>query len=180
MRDFLLHNVSPFPADETANGHGNMQIRALRDGFVLHLLGRSDADAATVEKAIAAPIADLGGELRQLSPGQWFWVGNATLSQERVAEMSAALPSMLALTDQTHGRVRLVVSGPQVRSVLAKGTMIDLADDVFAIGQSAMTQIGHIGAMITRTGDAEFEIMVLRSFAESLWHEIHQMAAEFN
>ena len=58
--------------------------------------------------------------------------------------------------------------------------MIDLADDVFAIGQSAMTQIGHIGAMITRTGDAEFEIMVLRSFAESLWHEIHQMAAEFN
>lgn len=180
MRDFQLHNLSPFPTDETANGHGDIQIRPIREGFVLHLLASSDTDTATVAKTISGIAPDLATDLRQAAPGQWFWVGNVMLAQERVAEIIAALPPMLALTDQTHGRVRLRISGPQVRAVLAKGTMIDLADGAFAIGQSAMTQIGHIGAMITRTDDNGFDIMVLRSFAASLWHEIHQMAAEYN
>ena len=122
---------------------------------------------------------ELGGGLRSPSPHQWFWVGSCEVSEDRLAGILAKLPDGFAMSDQTHGRVRIAVSGAKVRDVLAKGTMIDLAPDVFAIGQSAMTQIGHIGAMITRSDDDCFEIMVLRSFAVSLWDELHHMAAEF-
>lgn len=182
MRDFLLNNVSPFPAKADANGHAAVHIAPIARGFVFHVLGKGNAkaDAAHLTKLISDIAPELGATFRSPSPGQWFWVGDCDVSQGRFAEISGQIPGEYAISDQTHGRVRIMISGPQVRDVLAKGAMIDLADGVFVVGASAMTQIGHIGAMITRTDDDCFEIMVLRSFAVSLWHELHQMAAEFN
>ncbi|MEQ9348587.1 MAG: sarcosine oxidase subunit gamma family protein [Thalassospira sp.] len=179
MRDFPLNNVSPFPAKRDANGHAAVHIAPIGAGFVFHVLGNAQADEASLKKLIHDIAPDVGGDLRSPSPGQWFWIGACEVSQDRQGEILAKLPGDFAISDQTHGRVRLSVSGGKVRDVLAKGTMIDLGPDVFAVGASAMTQIGHIGAMITRTDEDCFEIMVLRSFAVSLWDELHHMAAEF-
>ncbi|MDG4720176.1 MULTISPECIES: sarcosine oxidase subunit gamma [Thalassospira] len=180
MRDFLLNNVSPFPAKPDANGHAAVHIAPVSAGFVIHVLGNGAPDESGLTKVLGDIAPDLGGGLRSPSPGQWFWVGDCDISQGRFAEIAGHMPAEFALSDQTHGRVRIMLSGAKVRDVLIKGTMVDLADDVFAVGASAMTMIGHIGAMITRTDVECFEIMVLRSFAESLWHELDQMAAEFN
>ncbi|MBX2830008.1 MAG: hypothetical protein KTR23_02330 [Rhodospirillales bacterium] len=179
MRDFPLNIVSPFPAKPAANGHAAVHIAPIGDGFVFHVLGNAGATEGSLKKLINDIAPELGGALCSPSPHQWFWIGSCEVSQDRFAEILAKLPDGFAMTDQTHGRVRMAVSGVKVRDVLAKGTMIDLAPDVFAVGQSAMTQIGQIGAMITRTDDDCFEIMVLRSFAVSLWDELHHMAAEF-
>ena len=186
MRDFLLNNVSPFPAKPDANGHAAVHIAPVSAGFVIHVLGVGNAkgngtqDESGLAKVLGDIAPDLGGGLRSPSPGQWFWVGDCDISQSRFAEIAGQMPTEFALSDQTHGRVRIMLSGAKVRDVLIKGTMVDLADDVFTVGTAAMTMIGHIGAMITRTDTECFEIMVLRSFAESLWHELDQMAAEFN
>lgn len=180
MRDFPLANVSPFPASPDANGHKAIHISALVEGFVLQILGDGASNTAKLKSILSDVAPDLGAELRTMSPQQWFWVGYCNLSEARIAEVTSKLPAGYALSDQTHGHVRLMISGAHVRDVLAKGTMVDLSSDAFSIGQSAMTQIGHIGAMITRTEDDCFEITVLRSFAVSLWHELHQMAAEYN
>ncbi|OAZ12328.1 sarcosine oxidase subunit gamma [Thalassospira indica] len=180
MRDYLLENRSPFLDVAAADKGASIRLAPVTGGFVFHVLGDAKSDEAALKKALAKIAQELGADVRKSAPNQWFWVGDADVSSDQRAEIQSALSSQFALCDQTHGRVRMVLSGASSRTVLAKGTMVDLSADLFAIGQSAMTQIGHIGAMITRVEDDSFELIVLRSFAGSLWDELQHMATEFN
>jgi heterotetrameric sarcosine oxidase gamma subunit len=63
--------------------------------------------------------------------------------------------------------------------VLAKGTPVDLHDDEFAVGRSAVTQMAHVGVHLTRTGKDSFELSVFRGFAESFWEWLCEQAEEF-
>lgn len=140
---------------------GGARITALPEGGVLHLLGRA-----------GAPAPELEG-LRAAGPGQWFLVSGAPLD---VAALAARFPN-LAICDQGHGRARIAVEGPRAADMLAKGTAVDL--ERMALGASAQTLVGPIGAHLTRTGEQAFELLVLRGFADSLWHDLEAMAAEW-
>lgn len=156
LGDLLMHR----PALSGPVG-GGARVTALPEGWVLHLLGRVGA---------AAP--ELDG-LRVAGPGQWFLVSDAPVD---VAALAARFPD-LAICDQGHGRVRIAVEGPEAMAMLAKGTAVDL--ERMAVGASAQTLIGPIGVHLTRTGPRAFELMVLRGFADSLWHDLDGMAAEY-
>lgn len=179
MRDYPLENRSAFSPDVAAGAGAAINLAPVTGGFVIHVLGDANSDEAALKQVLAKVAPELGADVRKSAPNQWFWVGDADVSSDRLTEIQAGLPNQFALVDQTHGRVRMRLSGPSSRTVLAKGTMVDLSADLFAIGQSAMTQIGHIGAMITRIDDDCFELIVLRSFAGSLWDELRHMMAEF-
>lgn len=143
---------------------GGVAVAALPEGHVVLLLAKAGAPAPDVEG------------LRPAGPGQWFLVGDAPLTEAGRAALAARLPGV-ALSDQSHGRVRIAVSGPQAVAMLAKGTAVDL--ERMEIGQSATTLVGPLGVHLTRTGTAAFELMVLRSFAAALWHDLDVMAAEY-
>lgn len=179
MHEYPLENRFAFPSNDAAGAGASINLAPIRDGFVFHVLGDATSNEVDLKQAFAKIAPELGADLRSPSPHQWFWVGEVDVSDSRLAEIQAALPEQFVLADQTHGRLRMVLSGASSRSVLAKGTMVDLSPEMFAIGRSAMTQIGHIGAMITRTADDSFELIVLRSFASTLWDELQHMAAEF-
>ncbi|QPO10710.1 hypothetical protein IT893_13140 [Thalassospira sp. A40-3] len=179
MRDYPIEIRSAFPPHVATGAGASINLVPVTGGFVIHVLGDAKSDEAALSKAITKNAPDLGTDLRKSAPNQWLWVGDADVSSDRLTEIQAGLPSEFALADQTHGRLRMVLSGASSRIVLAKGTMVDLSPEMFAIGRSAMTQIGHIGAMITRTADDSFELIVLRSFASTLWDELQHMAAEF-
>jgi len=42
----------------------------------------------------------------------------------------------------------------------------------FPVGRAARTQVNHMNAVILRTGDYAFELMVFRSMARTAWHEV--------
>lgn len=149
--------------NRTALGPG-VTLAALPEGQVLLLLGRA-----------GAPEPNLAG-LRAAGPGQWFLVGDAPLPEPGMADLAARLPDV-AISDQSHGRVRIAVSGPQSLAMLAKGTAVDLAR--MPVGGATVTLIGPLGVHLTRTGETTFELMVLRSFAAALWHDLEAMAAEY-
>ena len=146
-----------------AGGNG-VTLRALPEGHVILLMTRAGAQAP-----------DLPG-LRPAGPGQWFMVGQAPLQAEDFAALVARLPDV-AVSDQSHGRVRIVVEGAKAPAMLAKGTAVDL--DAMAIGASTTTLVGQLGVHLTKTAAATYELMVLRSFAEALWHDLEAMAAEY-
>jgi len=148
-----------------------IRIEAVHGGHVLHVLAKDDAPPALGN---AAPLA-----LRRVAPGQWFIVGDKTLSHAETERLAASLKPQAEIVDQSHGRVRLRISGPNAAWVLSKGTAVDLAPTAFPIGASAMTLIGHIGAQITRVAEDSFELTVLRGFADSLWHDLDEMSREF-
>lgn len=118
----------------------------------------------------AAP--DLPG-LRAVAPGQWLLLDAAAAD---AGALAARLPGFAA-SEQGHGRLRLVVEGPAAAALLAMGTGVDL--EAMAIGASAATLFGPIGAHLTRTGPEAWEILVLRSFADSLRQDLEEMAREF-
>lgn len=152
-------------------------LAALPEGHVLQVLaGRGTGDLQDLIPRIGdgTPYA-----VRPYGPGQWFVVGDAALSAAEIFARTPLLDGRASISDQGHGRIRIGISGRAVETVLAKGTAVDLDRASFIVGQSAMTLIGHISALITRTGTESFELLVLRGFAESLWDELIQMSIEF-
>jgi len=156
---------------------GGIVLEALPEGHVLQILasgGTGDLSAIVVSVSDGSAHA-----VRAVGPGQWFVVGDAAFAHSDIADKQALLSGPASIADQSHGRVRIGISGAAVEAVLAKGTAVDLYLSQFPVGRSAMTLIGHISALITRTGDTRFEILVLRGFAESLWDELIEMGLEF-
>ena len=136
---------------------------------MLQILGPITREA--LEQCLsAAGLED--ASLRAAGYRQWFTVGDRQISSETVRGISDALPAGTFLSDQSHGRVRLRLSGPRAAERLAKGTAVDLHPDMFPQGQSAITLFNHISVLLTRTGQEAFELAVLRSFAESLHEEL--------
>jgi heterotetrameric sarcosine oxidase gamma subunit len=77
-----------------------------------------------------------------------------------------------AVTDQSDGWAVLAVSGTGAVEVLARLVPLDLRLAVFPVGRVARTGLNHMNAVILRTGDYAFEIMVFRSMARTAWHEL--------
>ncbi|RWL98346.1 MAG: sarcosine oxidase subunit gamma [Mesorhizobium sp.] len=88
-----------------------------------------------------------------------------------------------SLSDQSHARALISVSGDKARAMLAKLSSIDLHSDVFGIGAAAATSMDHTSVTLWRGGDrkgqAVFNLLVFATFAESLWHTILDSAAEY-
>ena len=163
MRDIDLIR-RPAIAGTAPLASDRIRLTPLPEGTVLQIFGPA-AGAAS----LAAATAGSGLSLRGNGPGQWYLIGESQAS-------AATLPDGFSAVDQSHGRVRIAVEGSAVEQVLAKGTGIDLSQ--FEVGQAATTLVGHVSAHITRTSVDRFELMPLRSFAESLWHDLAIMAAE--
>ncbi|MEM8537805.1 MAG: sarcosine oxidase subunit gamma family protein, partial [Pseudomonadota bacterium] len=78
----------------------------------------------------------------------------------------------VAVTDQSDAWAVVQISGHAVEKVLARLVPIDLRAGVFPAAQVARTMLGHLSVAIMRTGETEFEIMVMRSMAKTLVHDL--------
>lgn len=113
-------------------------------------------------------------------PDQWLLVAR---QRSGFSELLASLSADAAVSDQSHARAALRVSGARIREVLAKGSMVDLHASVSPVRMTALTSFGHMGVQLWRTEDgpdgATFEILVARSMAGSFWSWFAASAAEF-
>lgn len=100
----------------------------------------------------------------------WFGPGQALLLGATV-ELEAAM-----IVDQSDGWAVARVDGPDARDVLARLTPLDTRASVFAEGQTARTLIGHMTGQITPVGPDAFELMVFRSMAGTLVHDLTRAA----
>ena len=152
-----------------------IKLSPLPEGMIVHVLASPDVSD------MEARLRGLDkGDVRVVSPGQWFIVGEQPLSGVDMKTLLTALEPQAAGVDQSQGRVRIRIEGKMTERVLAKGTAVNLSLATFPVGRSAATLIGHIAAHITRIDISAFEIIVLRGFAESLWDDLVRMSLEFN
>lgn len=143
-------------------------------GTVLQLLSRPGT-LTEAELTEAAP-ALRDAALRFAAPGQWFAVFNRPLTRAGIDDLAAQLTGLkVDILDQTSGRVRIRLAGSGVRAALAMRAALDTDPSVFPAGSSAMTLWGHIGVSVSCLGEDAFELMVLRSYAQSLWDDIAHM-----
>ena len=99
----------------------------------------------------------------------WFGRGMALLCGP---EPDAKLASYAAVTDQSDAWTVVSVSGADTVEVLARMIPIDLRAATFKRGHTARTMIQHMTGSITRVGPDRFLIMVFRSMADTLMHDL--------
>lgn len=139
---------------------------------ILTVIARAGQGAATVA-------ALKGCDAQWSGPDQWFVLAEGRGEGALYRELKTKLAGIASVSDQSHGRVIIRVTGPKARAVLAKGTPVDLHADVFPVGKSALTQMAHVGVHLTRVGADSYDLSVFRGFSESFWEWITEQAEEF-
>lgn len=99
----------------------------------------------------------------------WFGVREVLLIGP---EPDAALAAHGAVVDVTDGWAMVHLEGAGVQEVLARLVPVDLSLQTFKRWHTARTLVGHMSASVTRTGPDAFEILVFRSMATTLVHEL--------
>ncbi len=123
-------------------------------------------------KTVAAALAKLKGvDVQWAGPDQYFVLAESAFKLE--------LAGLASVSDQSHGRVVIRISGLKARNVLAKGTPVDLHPDEFPVGKSALTQMAHVGVHLTRVAGDAYDLSVFRGFSESFWEWLTEQAEEY-
>ena len=175
LRTSALQNIAiqgRFGADKGTPGVSLSLVHPLAIAMVIARKGRAKAlkDALATLKSV---------DVLWAGPDQYFVQSSTKSGAALYTELKKKLETVASVTDQSHGRVSIRISGPKTRAVLAKGTPIDLYTDEFPVGKSALTQMAHVGVHLTRTGQDEFTLSVFRGFSESFWEWLTSQSAEF-
>ena len=99
----------------------------------------------------------------------WFGPAHAMLMGPTP---DAALSQNAAIVDQSDAWAVVRLQGDGVEDVLARLVPVDLSGAQFKRGHTARTLLFHMSASITRVGENVFQIMVFRSMAETLVHDL--------
>lgn len=83
-----------------------------------------------------------------------------------------ALADHAAVTDISDAWAVVQLDGAGVTDALARVTPVDLRASQFRRGHTARTDLRHMHASISKVGDAAFMIMVFRSMARTLVHDL--------
>ncbi|GAB4352425.1 MAG: sarcosine oxidase subunit gamma [Kiloniellaceae bacterium] len=87
-------------------------------------------------------------------------------------------PDLGAVTDLSHARIAIRVSGPRAAWVLAKGLAVDLHPSAFPPLKVAQAAIHEVGVIVRRLSPESFDLYVYRGFALSFWHWLTEAAEE--
>lgn len=129
-------------------------------------------------KAVRAPDATLIWS----GPDQFFVLSKG--GKHTIDTLSQPFSQSASLSDQTHARALISVSGTQARTMLAKLSSLDLHPAAFPVGAAAATSMDHTSVTLWRCSDqpdgqAVFNLLVFATFAESLWHTMLDAGAEY-
>lgn len=110
---------------------------------------------------------------------QWFVLADGQPEGALFSDLADKLKGLASVSDQSHGRVVISISGSNARDVISKGTPVDVHPRAFGKGKCAMTQMAHVGVHVSQVGEDAFELSLFRGFVESFWEWLTEMAEEF-
>lgn len=136
-------------------------------------------DASALDGALKAahgvgwpqPGQALGGKAARVV---WFGRNEAVLIGPAADQ---SLSGVAAIVDVSDAWAVVCVEGAGAVDVLARLVPVDLRGAAFGTGQTLRTQIGHLAASITALGPDRFMILVFRSMAATLLHDLKQAMA---
>jgi sarcosine oxidase subunit gamma len=155
------------------------QISAWRAADVLPLRAAlSEQLGLTLPEGPAASEGNVA--LFHVAPRRWWLVLAEDRSRDLGARLAAAVNGRAALTELSHARAVLRLSGPASRSVLQKLCRIDLHPRALPAGRVAQTPLGQVAALVHALDDEpSFDLYLPRSLAYSGAESLIDAAAEF-
>ncbi|KQZ81920.1 sarcosine oxidase subunit gamma [Mesorhizobium sp. Root157] len=146
--------------------------------------GQEKAIIAAIKKATGLALPDgAGGGVASstkaafgFAPAKFMVVDEAEGVAEALAK--AVAPEGGTVTDLSHGRTAIRISGPKAEWVLAKFFAIDFSLVAFPVGAGRSTMHHDIFAQIQRSAADQYDVYVFRSFARSFWHTLRRGCEE--
>lgn len=199
MADFIWNAVSPLskalvPGHHGQSGQAGVRLTELRSATFVQVLarrGQAQALSAAAEAAFgiaapAAPSVASNGNASLIWCGAdqflaYVTEGDPAQQYERIEQ---AFSGFASLSDQSHGRCLIRISGPKAKAFLAKLISLDLHDKVFPVGTAGNTVIDHTAVNLWRLdndadGSPVYNLAVFSTFADSLWHTFIGAAHEY-
>lgn len=129
--------------------------------------GQEQAVSAALESQIGIGLSAPNRMVRNdTARVQWF--GHRTW----LVRGAVSLDGLAAVTDQSDAWACVTITGARATDMLARLVPIDLRARVFPVDQTARTLLGHMPCAITRLATDTVEVMVMRSMAGTLVHEL--------
>ena len=175
----------------TEQGEPDQAVRLQELKFLGHLVLRGNPDNAAfvagVERVLGVALPKAlqsaeAGELsvRWISPDEWLIVAPGSRAFELERDLRAALDGHYAIVNVSGGQTVLTLSGPAARQVIRKSTPYDVHDRNFPVGKVVTTVFAKSQAVIRRTGEQSWELIVRRSFADYIWRWLLDACGEFS
>ncbi|BCG96374.1 sarcosine oxidase subunit gamma [Mesorhizobium sp. 131-2-1] len=172
-------------------GHGDagVSLTEIRNFDLVQVMarrGKEMAKAATACFGVTAPetpkaVGTADATLIWSGPDQFLVLSKG--GRHGMEALALVFAGSASLSDQSHARALISVSGEKARAMLAKLSSIDLHAAAFPVGAAAATSIDHTSVTLwrgnDRDGQAVFNLLVFATFAESLWHTMLDSAAEY-
>lgn len=117
--------------------------------------------------------------IRWISPDEWLVVVPGDRAFDLENELRAEMTGHFAIVNASGGQTVLSLSGANARDVLMKSTPYDVHDRNFPVGKVVTTVFAKSQAVISRTGEQSWELVIRRSFADYLWLWLQDASAEF-
>ncbi|MBF9034031.1 sarcosine oxidase subunit gamma [Rhodobacterales bacterium HKCCE2091] len=152
--------------------HGNCAAAPFQPDAITSVApypGQEAAVSAALKDRIGAPFPAPGRSTTGADGSLAAWSG---LDQCFVFGPALDAIDGAAVTDQSDAWAGIEIVGEDAREVLARLSPLDLRPGVFEPGHTARSLIGHMPALIMRTGDAVYLLLVFRSMAATAAHEI--------
>lgn len=132
--------------------------------------GKAQTLANWLKKTHALDLPDAGRRVAN-DTAQALWFGkDQVLFMGPVPD--ASLSKHVAMTDQSDAWAIVTLTGGDVEATLARLVPVDLRLSAFSVDQTARTLIGHMQGSVTRVGEDQVMLMVFRSMAGTLKHEL--------
>ncbi|MCW5716066.1 MAG: hypothetical protein KIT43_16255 [Bauldia sp.] len=176
MSDGWTRPAPAFPAFPPRPGLAVEEIVGRSIVTVVARAGQEAALRAVVETALGVLLPEgprrvAGQEIAfiGIGPGKWLAIGLPVAALAPLADVAA-------IVDQSGAYGVLSLTGAGARRLLGRAVAIDLDDAAFGAGSVATTIIEHVGVTLVRTAATPpaYELYVVRSYARSLAHWLHE------
>jgi heterotetrameric sarcosine oxidase gamma subunit len=168
-------------------GGVSLTLSEVQPGSIVQLAawrGEEGAMIAAIRDVAGLALPDgAGGGIATETKNAFGFAPGKFLVADQDEGLAAAFANAVAastgtVTDLSHGRTAIRITGPKAEWVLAKFFAVDFSLPAFPIGSGLSTVHHDIFAQIQRTGADQFDIYVFRSFARSIWNSLCHASEE--
>ncbi len=118
-----------------------------------------------------------GVTLMWIGPGMWLAEASRLEPRALLSLLRDALAGTAAtVTDLSHGRTCIAMTGHGIRQLLAKGCPLDA--EALTAGDCVVTRIAQFGVVVHLCADDAMDVFVARSFGLSFWQWLGDAAAD--
>lgn len=194
VADNAVKQESPFSKTNLAKlpkASDDSSVFMQERGLLGHLVFRVDNPESSVLNAIKVVLStDLPqtpltssysdtASIYWVSPNEWLIVvaGNKTFEIE--SALRESLHGHYALVNVSGGQTILTLSGDNAINVLKKSSSYDFASNNFTVGKVVTTNVAESQALICKTDENTFDMVIRRSFADYIYAWLADAASEY-